>query len=187
MTFAARDGCDMTKQMIPLYAEDISAFSRVLAGQLSDAPSHLSLMNMLARGAGFRNYQHLKASHAAGERLATPVVAEIADHKFVEKALGWFDERGRLKQWPSKRKLQDVSLWVLWSRLPAGVVMQEPEVNARLLEEHNFEDPAILRRCLCSLGSMTRNRDGSDYQRVEKRPPAEARVLIRVLGQQAGK
>jgi hypothetical protein len=174
----------MTRQAVPLYADDISQFSRALARQLGDEqspPSHLSLMNMLARASGFRNFQHLKAAHAAGERLALPEVAEAVDYRSVEKALGWFDAEGRLKQWPVKRKLQDVALWALWARLPAGVVMQEPEVNTRLLEHHNFEDPAILRRCLCALGLMTRNRDGSDYQRVEQKPPAEARALIRVL------
>ncbi len=171
----------MTKKTIPLYTNDLSAFSRTLAGQMMKPPSHLSLMNMLARAAGFRNYQHLKANHAAEERLSKPKLDATVDYKFVEKALAWFDEDGRLKQWPTKRKLQDIALWAIWAKIPAGQVMQEPEVNERLMALHSFEDPAILRRCLCSLSLMVRNRDGSDYLRLEKRPEADVQMLIRLL------
>ena len=184
MYYAARDGIRMTKQPIPLLAEDISHFSRMLAQQLNETterPSHLSLMNMLSRAAGFRNYQHLRAAHSAGERLAVSEVREAIDHKLVEKALHQFDDEGRMKQWPSRRKLQEICLWVLWSRLPAAVTMQERDVNAVLCDEHLFGDPAILRRSLFGLGLVTRNRDGSDYRRCEQKPPAEARSLIRIL------
>ena len=60
----------MPRELVPLHTDDLSAFTRVLADELGDdAPSHLSLMNMLARAAGFRNYQHLRASVRSHERL----------------------------------------------------------------------------------------------------------------------
>jgi hypothetical protein len=172
----------MSKQKIPLYTDDLSAFARVLATQLKSAdesPGHLSLMNMLARANGFRNFQHLRSAHQAGARLSKPVEEEPTDHKLVEKALYQFDKAGRLTSWPSKRKIQDVCLWVLWARLPSDVTLQEREVNTLLNTWHVFEDAALLRRSLFSAGLVTRNLDGSDYRRKEQRPPPEARALIR--------
>ena len=174
----------MSKQAIPLLAEDISLFSRALARQLKNekqTPSHLGLMNMIARAAGFRNFQHLRAAHMAGQRLAVLPEPEPVDHRLVERALHQFDAEGRLQRWHSRRKIQDLCLWVFWARLPSGTSLSEREVNRLLRAEHLFDDPALLRRMMFNLGMVTRNRDGSDYRRLEQRPPAEARALIRLL------
>ena len=174
----------MSRQAIPLFAEDISVFARTLTRQLenSDAPpSHLSLMNMLARAAGFRNFQHLRAAHGAAGRLARPPASGSVDHRLVERALFQFDEAGLLRQWPSRRNVQELSLWALWARLPVETVLDERRVNALLRREHRFDDPAILRRSLFGMGLVTRERDGSNYRRLEVKPPAEARELIRLL------
>ncbi len=171
----------MARHPVPLVADDISAFSRALAEQLQsreEPPGHLSLMNMLARAAGFQNYQHLRAAHAAGRRLADPDRSEPVDHRLVERALNRFDQAGRLQRWPSRRAVQDICVWALWTRLPIGVTMHEREVNDILRAAHLFGDPAVLRRRLVTLGLVSRNRDGSDYRRLEKRPPPEARRLI---------
>lgn len=176
----------MSREAIPLVAEDVSAFTRSLAKQLrdtSETPGHLSLLNMVARAAGFRNYQHLKTAQAAERRLSNRDVPETVDHRRVERALHLFDKAGRMKSWPSRQSIQDLCLWTFWARLPAGEVMQERQVNDLLNIWHLFEDPAILRRTLVTQGMMTRNRDGTDYQRVEKRPPADARSLISHLMQ----
>lgn len=174
----------MTKQMIPLIADDISVFSRALAKQLTDVekpPSHLTLMNMVSRAAGFRNFQHLRSAHTIGEHTDVLEVKEAIDHSLVKKALNQFDDEGRLIRWPSRRQIQEISLWALWARIPSGVYLQEPDVNALLLKEHLFHDTAILRRSLFGLGLVTRNKDGSDYRRCEQKPSAEARALIRIL------
>lgn len=184
MISAVRDGYKMTKTAIPLMAEDITHFARAMARQMdkqTETPSHLSMMNMVSRAAGFQNYQHLRAAHQAGARLENSEAPENVDYRLVERTLNLFDGAGRLKQWPKRRSVQELSLWGLWARLPSGVLMQEPEVNALLLKEHLFEDTAMLRRSWVGLGLVTRNRDGSDYQRCEVRPPAEARALIRYL------
>ncbi|MFT4961165.1 MAG: hypothetical protein ACI92Z_002253 [Paracoccaceae bacterium] len=59
--------------------------------------------------------------------------------------------------------------------------MHEKQVNMVLNENHLFGDPAILRRSLVGLGLVSRNRDGSDYQRLKNRPFAEAQEVIKRL------
>lgn len=60
----------MPKTTIPLPIADLSAYARSLAKLLDPAPSHLSLLNTLAKAAGFRNFQHLRASQKAGDALS---------------------------------------------------------------------------------------------------------------------
>lgn len=173
----------MSKKPVPLTAPDISLFARNIAQQLkgsAELPSHLSLMNMLARAAGFRNYQHMKAAHSAHMRLALePPPAENADYRLVERTLHQFDKDGCLIRWPSRRPVQELCLWAIWSVLPSAIHLHERKVNALLNEVHLFGDPAILRRSLIGLGLVSRNRDGSDYRRQELRPPVEAQEIIR--------
>lgn len=172
----------MSKDLIPLMAPDISRFARQMGQQLRDAPgppSHLSLINMLARAAGFRNYQHMRAAAAAQARLTSAPVTETTDFRLVERTLQHFDPQGQLVRWPSRRPVQELCLWTLWADLPADRKLHEREVNAVLNRAHLFGDAALLRRSLFGLGLVRRNRDGSDYRRQEKRPPAEAREVIR--------
>lgn len=75
---------------------------------------------------------------------------------------------------------------MFWAVLPARTLMNEREVNTRLREAHLFDDPAILRRTLVSLGMISRNPDGTDYCRKELAPPAEARSLISLLEARRG-
>lgn len=171
----------MSKKPIPLTAPDVSQFARHMTRQLKEQgelPSHLSVMNMLARAAGFRNYQHMKAAHAAHERLAVDAPEETADYRLVERTLNQFDRQGRLVRWPSRRPVQELCLWTFWSEFPPAIHLHERQVNALLNDAHLFGDPAILRRSLIGLGLVTRNRDGSDYLRQEMRPPVEARKVI---------
>lgn len=170
----------MPRELVPLRTDDLSAFTRALAEELgADAPSHLSLMNMVARAAGFRNYQHLRASARSHERLEQPVPEPIAvDHSRVERTLNHFDDAGRLVRWPSRVGIQKLAVWVFWADLPSGEVMTEAEVNDRFADGHLFADPATLRRMLVGLGLAERERDGSAYRRVELAPSAEAADLI---------
>lgn len=177
----------MSKETIPLTVADITPFARSLSEQLKgadDLPSHLTLLNMIARAAGFRNYQHMRASDAARARLAKP--SSTPDYKRVEKCLQHFDAQGCLIRWPSKRFVQELCLWVMWSRLPRDTVLQERDVNGLLNKSHAFDDAAILRRSLIGMRLISRNLDGSDYRRIEQSPPAEAVALIReVTGRRA--
>lgn len=172
----------MTKTTLPLHADDLTVFARALSRQLGKAsPSHLTLMNMLARSAGFQNVQHMRAAMAAERRLASPKVHVIADARLIERTMHQFDDLGRLRQWPSKRAVQTLALWALWSMLPANRYLNEAEVNASLDAEHLFGDVATLRRTMISCGLLTRDKDGSNYLRIEKKPPAEAKAVIQAL------
>ncbi|RAN39481.1 MULTISPECIES: DUF2087 domain-containing protein [unclassified Hyphomonas] len=139
-------------------------------------------MNMLARANGFRNFQHLRAAHQAGERLSEPrMISKPVDHTIVERALNLFDAQGRLTQWSSRRSMQELCLWALWARLPANSVLNDKQITALLDRLHLFEDAALIRRELVDFRLVSRKADGSDYRRTEKPPTPEARALIRHL------
>lgn len=178
----------MPRDPIPLSIADISAFSRALATRLRAAegpPSHLALMNMLARAAGYRNFQHLRAGAQTALPLEPemaaprPPAAEAIDLRRVERAMRLFAETGQLARWPSRRALQELCLWVLWSEMPSGVSMTERMVNGHLNALHLFGDAALLRRDLVDMGLFRRAVDGTDYRRIERAPPPEALALIR--------
>ncbi|MEM9464022.1 MAG: DUF2087 domain-containing protein [Actinomycetota bacterium] len=171
----------MSRELVPLRTDDLSGFARTLARELGhSAPSHLSLMNMLARSAGFRNYQHLRADAKAStgaDRRSTP--GADVDHRRIERALNHFDEVGRLVRWPSRNAMQKLVVWVFWADLPQGEARSEAEVNELFSLGHTFDDPATLRRMLVGLGRVRRERDGSAYTRVDLAPEPDAAELIR--------
>lgn len=173
----------MTRDTLPLPVADLSAFARALSRQLTaaeGAPSHLALMNMLARAGGFRNVQHLRAAQSAAARLEAPApVPEPVDHTLVVRALNLFGPDGALRQWPARRNVQVLCLWALWSRLPRGEVRTERAFSAGLNTLHTFGDAALLRRDMVEMGLVHRTADCTAYTRAERQPPATARELIR--------
>ncbi len=165
---------------ISLFAEDITSFARSLACELKSkdgSPSHLELLNMLARSSGHRNYQHLRASASAQLRLSLP--SKVVDFTRIERLAKYFDANGLLIRWPNTFSIQDACVWVMWSRLPARLVMTERELNERLKLEHCFGDHAILRRELVERGLLKRPLDCSTYERVERQPTADVVALIK--------
>jgi len=175
----------MSRTPLPFATSDISALARSLAHQVAThdgAPGHVEWLNMLARGAGFTNYQHFRAQAEARDALETPPPQIVpVDMVRLARIARYFDDAGRLIRWPGKASHRPDCLWVMWSRLPAGLVMHEREVNRRLNEEHLFGDHALLRRELVDGGLMWRTIDGREYRRIERAPPAEARELVAVL------
>lgn len=180
----------MTRLAFPYVADDISALARFLKGELSSRaeppgapPTHVELLNMLARAAGHRNFQHFRAEAAARMRLSTRRAEAPAavDHRKVARATRHFDGAGSLVRWPKRAGERDLCLWVMWSHLPARAVLREREVNALLDARHDFGDYALLRRALCDGGFVFRTVDGRAYRRIERRPPGEALALIRHL------
>ena len=62
----------MPRELTPLHAADLSAFAKALLAQLAERvdrgaglPGHVEMLNLLARAAGHRNVQALKASSVA--------------------------------------------------------------------------------------------------------------------------
>ncbi len=163
----------MTRDTISLTLPDLSAFARTLRTQLGDEapPGHQSLLNLLARAGGYRNYQHLRATQDGP-------VAPPADGTAVSRALRWFDAQGgRLTGWPSKRSVRQLCLWAFWAQLPPGRY-DEREISAMIEPMMAFRDPAQVRRSLVEDGQLKRNRDGTGYERQPARPDATAQAVI---------
>ncbi|MGV8936227.1 MAG: DUF2087 domain-containing protein [Allorhizobium sp.] len=168
-------------------APDVSALARLLKRELDGRTSqpghstlgHVELLNILARAAGFRNYQHMIASRAAEQRLhAEPPAEDVVDYRRVEAAARCFDG-DILTRWPAKTSQQQLCLWRLWSLFPAGSDLSEPQVNACLKQHHRFGDHVLLRREMVNQRLLSRPPDCSLYRRIERRPPADALALIR--------
>ncbi|WP_435256808.1 DUF2087 domain-containing protein [Thioclava sp. FR2] len=173
----------MTRDLISLSVSDLSTFAKTLLLELEQQakpPGHVALMNMLARAAGFRNLQHLRAGQT---REKVEQVAPVADAALVEVMLRCFDKEGRLIRWPAKTHLQHLAVRVLWARIPARAVMDERAFSAALNQWHTFGDAPILRRTMVELGLITRSADCRDYCRVEAPPIPEARAVISILAQ----
>jgi hypothetical protein len=169
------------RDLIPFATPDMSSLAKSLRAQLAGrkvVPSHVEMLNMLARASGHRNFQHLRARRT-DERAAAS--AGSVDGGAVARAGGFFDAEGRLTSWPAKTSVQALCLWALWSRLPSERVMTEGEANAEINALHLFGDHAIIRRTLCQMGLLSRTIDGREYRRVERPPTPEAAALIRRL------
>lgn len=168
----------MARLPTPLLVSDLSAFTRSLARALDGRaapPSHVELQNLIARAAGFRNLQALKATPIP----ALPVreaPAPLSAH--ARRTLMHFDEQGRLLRWPSRHSLQRLAMWPLWTRFEARRRYTEREVNAILGAANHFGDHARLRRGLVDLQLLARKPDCSEYWKLPARPDAETRALL---------
>lgn len=80
----------------------------------------------------------------------------------------YIDPEGRITMWPrrKKRKLQINILRYMLHQFEMNRVYTEREVNDILKAYHTFEDWALLRRELFELGWMTREKNGTEYQRI---------------------
>src|SRR5512141_2667417 len=99
----------MSRTCIPFSTGDLSAFARSLREQLACAaavPGHLELLHMLARSAGFRNYQSLRASAVARQRLEAAPVPVPVNFERVGRMARHFDPQGRLSGWPAAANLR---------------------------------------------------------------------------------
>lgn len=177
----------MSRVMLPYAVSDISALAKSIGRELAAAEgkaSHVQLLNMLARAAGFRNYQHFRAGAEPAEipgPAPRPPPAPAADLALVERVVRHFDAGGRLLRWPSRDGHVRLALWALWARLEAGRAYGELEISAALKRLNAFGDHALLRRALVDYGLVSRTADCREYRRIEQAPPADALALIRRL------
>jgi hypothetical protein len=176
----------MPRSIFSMEIADLSAFAKSVRGEidkLERKPSHVEMLNLLTRAAGFRNFQHFRATRKTAEALqewnVTSEAPPAPDEARVLKTLRVFDREGCITRWPTKRSQQELCLWFLWSKIPAEPIFTEREISEFLNTLHLFGDAALLRRDLFDLGLVTRKRDGSDYRRVEKKPPPELGLLLR--------
>lgn len=166
----------------PYYAADISALAKAIGRELqksADTPGHVDLLNILSRSAGYRNFQHFRASMSAQTRLSAPASEEInVDFRLVEAVNRCFDDKGVLLRWPSKTSHQRLSLWRLWTAFPADCDMAEKQVNDLLKALNGFGDHVLLRREMVNNKLLSRSQDCRLYRRIEQRPPPEALALL---------
>lgn len=190
------------RDTVPLYAADISTFCKNLRQHLGQSstgepPSHLALLNLLAKSAGYRNYQALRAAPhpkgllAAAEVAVVPKPITVARGstlpRITRRALTHFDTAGRLMRWPKQFAVQQCALWALWVRLPSKRELTEPEINRYLSGYHVFGDPATLRRELVNARLLWRTQDCRVYRKEARRPGAEVQEFLAALFEQTGR
>lgn len=175
----------MPRNLVPFSILDLSTFAKNIRRELAirpgTLPTHLELLNILARANGSRNYQHMRAEAVKSQKIDQSSSSDLVSSKTVERCIRFFDSAGIFKAWPARTSLQNLCLWVLWARIPDNQIFNEREISQYLDKLHTFGDAATLRRTLCSLGLMSRSKDGSTYQKQDKELPADARTLIGVL------
>jgi len=173
----------MSRVLLPLQTADLSSFAKSLAQQLAEAPhppGHQSLLNMLARAAGHRNLQSLRAARRPPCPMSRPETGDAAlpFTLVARKALALFDSRGRLIRWPNKYSVQRLAMWVLWTRFDTRRVYTEREINDILKAWNGFGDHVTLRRELVEMKLLARKSDCSEYRKQPARPSNEVRALI---------
>lgn len=164
----------MSKQLIPFAVADMSALAKSLRSQLAGLdhkPTHVEMLNLLARASGHQNFQALRAGFV-------PEAAPAFDQSRVDRVIRHFDEQGRMVRWPARTNHQQLCLWVIWSRIPATERLSEPKLNRYIIDAHLFGDHAILRRSMVDAGLLARTPDGRVYRRIEQTPPADAMALL---------
>jgi hypothetical protein len=192
----------MTRMLLPLSIADISSFAKKLktfldvrAEQGQASPSHLELLNLLARAAGMRNFQAFRATvegTAAVPDIPVPHGAPASDGAVVEpgtlsptarKALMQFDMAGRLVRLPNKLSVQQMAMWWMWTQFAVRRKYTEKEVNQVLNAHHTFGDQATLRRELVNMKLLGRKSDCSEYWKEPVRPSEEVQDFLRALRQ----
>ncbi len=168
----------MTRLLVPLVAPDVSALAKTLKAVLDERhgagrspPSHVELLNLLARAAGRRNFATLKARPEPAPPAALSATAR--------KALMQFDDARRLARLPNKLSVQRMANWALWTRFAARRTYSEKEVNAVLNAHHTFGDQATLRRELVNMKLLGRKDDCSQYWKEPRRPDADVQAFLR--------
>lgn len=179
----------MSRSVFPFQSNDISLLARSLVKQWeteTTSPTHLQMLNMLARAVGFENFQHWRAEAivppAAAPSPASidlPPAAAPTAQLDTPRLLRYFDEQGRLSRWPGKFSHQLPCLWPIWARIPARQTFSEREVNEWIKAGESMGDHVLLRRELVNYKLLARTQDGREYRRVEQPLPAEVAVLLR--------
>jgi hypothetical protein len=181
------------REPTPLHAADLSALAKHLRAALaqrleagSGLPGHVEMLNLLARAAGHRNVQALKA---ASERPAAPPHAPARWHgpkhptltPAADRVLRLFDERACLLRWPAKRAEQVLALWCLWMPFDGKRRYSEREVNEIINAHHAFGDHCLLRRELVEADLLARTAGGEQYRKQAARPSEETAALLRAV------
>ena len=171
----------MAREATPLVVPDLSTFARSLGralktqhGRSNEPLGHLHLQNIIAKAAGYRNLQALKA--CAPRLPATDANTRLSSA--ARRTLLHFDRDGRLLRWPTRFSVQRLAMWLLWTRFEGRRIYSEREVNEILKAANAFGDHVTLRRELVNHRLLTRTSDCSEYRKVAANPDEEVRALL---------
>ncbi|NLR76286.1 DUF2087 domain-containing protein [Leeia aquatica] len=169
----------MSKTLVPYLVPDVSDLARALRRHWPshpDMPGQVDMLNLLARCAGFSNFQSYRqhALRPQKTEVSHPPVPALA-----QKFMQLLDAQGQLTRWPSGRPLQQLALWYLWGRFDRRRSYHEREVNTLLNQHHRFGDPALLRREMVGLGLLSRSDDCRDYRRLSPQPPDDVIAVLK--------
>jgi len=171
----------MANSPLPLVVDDLSRFARTLRKNWPvDPPGHAETLGLIAKAAGYRNHQALKAALEIIEPVPPATAQEL---KRLRDALRVFSAEGIMQRWPNKTSVQRLALAAVWMQLPARKSMTEPEVNVAIQSAAQFGDHVLIRRALIENHMITRARDGTDYRRVERKPTEIERGMIRAISE----
>lgn len=79
----------------------------------------------------------------------------------------FLNEKGHLFVWPKKQNDKELVIAYLATKFELNKSYHESEVNEILKKWHDFSDWAILRRELFERGYFSRNKSGTNYQRLK--------------------
>jgi hypothetical protein len=181
-----------SRELTPLYAADLSTVAKHLRTELAQRldsgaglPGHVEMLNLLARAAGHRNVQALKAASAHVAPTSAPARWHGPKHPALtaaaDRVLRLVDAHGRLQRWPAKRAEQVLALWCLWMPFDGKRRYSEREVNEILNAHHAFGDHCLLRRELVEAELLARTPGGHEYRKCAARPSEEAAALLRAV------
>jgi hypothetical protein len=180
------------RTLVPLQVADVSEFTKKLRASLAaveGVPSHLAFLNIVARAAGFRNFQALRATPSRSVSHAPALEPQPPVPRPVARALSHLDEAGRITRFPVQLAIRKLVLFGLACRFPHRRDMTEREVNDVIARFHTFEDIATLRRELINEKHLWRTRDGRVYRRLDGKdaPPQSDEVKLFLEALRAGR
>lgn len=87
----------------------------------------------------------------------------LLNEAYQKKMANYYDEQGRLLQYPSKRPLRMIALSKIAESFEYGKKYTEKEVNEILRKHIAFTDVELIRREMFQMKLLGRLRDGSEY------------------------
>ena len=165
-----KTGKSMSKILTPFSCDDISALAKSLRKQLQQHesfPSHVEMLNILAKAKGLQNFQQLRQQHeelllSLQPKLSVPIPKKLKPFMSADYVM---------QGWPAKYAIQQLSLWFFWCRFQYQQSYSEQQVNDILIDYLDFKDFALIRRELCNHKLLKRTDDGRTYWRASAIPP----------------
>ena len=118
---------------------------------------------MLARLVGFQNFQHLPANPFTFDQFNRSEAPRLFEFFAFKGRSASFDTEEGLRRWPSKRKLQALSLLSVLGLFFGRETFSEPEINLYSNHRYRLSEAALLRQDFVSLNMMLLHHHGANY------------------------